>query len=164
MSAPADLTELLARVRALEDERDVIRTLHRYGHALDAGDEDAWVDLFTEHGTFSASGRDPGHTTFSIRGREELRAFVAGHSRPPHGHHQHHVAEPLVTLDGDTATCRSTMFVVMDHEQRPVLRVFGRYEDRLERGDDGAWRFTARVAAIDAMQAGLPPLVGAMSA
>jgi ketosteroid isomerase-like protein len=164
MPAPPDLCEVLSRLRALEDERAVIRTLHGYGHALDRGDEAAWVDCFTAAGTFAASGRDPAHTTFSISGRDELRAFAAGHSRPPHGHHQHHVAEPIVELDGDTATCRSTMFVVMEHEDRPVLRVFGRYEDRLERGADGVWRFAERVAAIDAMCAGLPPLVGAMGA
>jgi hypothetical protein len=164
MPAPPDPAEILARLRALEDERGVIRTLHRYGQALDRGDADGFVDCFTADGTFTAGGRDPAHTTFSLRGRDALHAFAGGHSRPPHGYHQHHVAEPVVDLDGDTATCRSTMFVVMEHEERPVLRVFGRYEDRLERGDDGVWRFAERVAAIDTMLAGLPPLVGAMDA
>lgn len=162
MSPEAQLAALAQRLTALEDERAVIETLHRYGHALDAGDDDALVDCFTDDGTFAAAGREAGHTTFAVRGRDELRALAQGHSRPPTGYHQHHVAEPVVTLDGDAARVRSTMFVVMDVDDVPVLRVFGRYDDTLRRCPDGRWRIARRVATIDSMRAGLPTLIGAM--
>ncbi len=164
MSPEAQLAALAQRLTALEDEREALRTLHSYGQALDAGDEDAFADCFTEDGTFTAGGRQPGHTTFALAGRDELRAFAQGHSRPPVGYHQHHVAEPVIALDGDTARVRSTMFVVMEADGVPVLRVFGRYDDTLRRCSDGRWRIARRVAAIDAMRPGLPALVGAMLA
>ena len=66
----------------------------------------------------------------------------------------------MIDVDGDKATCVSYLVVVMEHEDVPVLRVFGRYRDRLVRGDDGRWRFRERIAEIESMHAGLPPFVG----
>src|SRR5581483_2478195 len=37
-----------ARVRRLEDERDIVRTLYRYAQGLDYGPEQDFVDVFTE--------------------------------------------------------------------------------------------------------------------
>ena len=45
--------ELEARLdTALEAEREIVRTLHRYAHSIDYGDEAAWLDRFTEDGVF----------------------------------------------------------------------------------------------------------------
>jgi hypothetical protein len=149
---------LTRRLQALEDERAVIRTLHRYGHAIDAGDEEAWLACFTEDAVFRAGGRRSRETRFVVSGRDELRAFIAGHTRRPDAFHQHHVLEPLVTVDGAAAECVSGFIVVMEHGDRPVVRVFGRYHDRLVREPDGVWRFAERVAHIDSSRPGLPPL------
>lgn len=156
--------DLAARVQRLEDERDVIATLYRYGHAIDSGDEAAWLDCFTEDGTFTAAGRREGHTMFTVTGREELRRFIAGHTRRPYAFHSHCVVEPLVELDGDRAHCESYLFVLHEHEKVPVLRVFGRYSDDLVRNADGRWRFRLRSAAIDGMLRGLPAFVDGMPA
>jgi hypothetical protein len=40
-----------------------------------------------------------------------------------------------------------------------MLRVFGRYRDRLIRDADGEWRFRERVAEIESMNRGLPPFI-----
>ncbi len=151
--------ELEARLDRLEAEREIVRTLHRYAHSIDYGDEEAWLDCFTEEGAFDI--RSHAHQLKRlVSGRDELRAFIAGHTRAPERWHKHLLVEPLVDVTGpDTATCRSYLAVVMDHEDVPVLRVFGRYVDQLERGADGRWRFRERVAEIESMRADLPPFV-----
>ena len=58
------------------------------------------------------------------------------------------------------ATARSYFVVLVEHEDRPTVRVFGRYDDRLRREADGRWRFAERLATIDSVAPGLPPLAG----
>lgn len=154
----SDLRELQARLTVLEEERSIQRRLYAYGHAIDYGDEDEWVDCFTEDGVFDVRGRLPGHTALVVSGREALREFAAGHTRPPERYHKHLVIQPVIALEGDRATCTSYFLVVMEHEGRPVLRVFGRYRDRLVKEEGGRWRFEERVAEIESMRPGLPPL------
>jgi ketosteroid isomerase-like protein len=129
-------TDVEARLELLEAERAITRTLHRYAHSIDYGDEEAWVDCFTEDGV-----------------------FIARHTRAPELWHKHLLVEPAIDVEGDTASCVSYLAVVMEHDDMPVLRVFGRYRDRLERGDDGRWRFRERIAEIESMRADLPPFV-----
>ena len=157
------LTEILARLKALEDERDVLANLNRYGQSIDAGEEAAWVDCFTEDGNFVAQGRRATHTGLDVTGRAELTAFIAQHTRRPYLFHLHCIVEPIIVVTGDTATADSYLFVVMEHEKAPVLRVFGRYHDDLVRCADGRWRFKRRAATIDSQLAGLPPFVDGMA-
>jgi ketosteroid isomerase-like protein len=139
----------------LEAEAAILRTLHRYGHAIDAGDEAAWVDLFTPDGEFRVRGPGdaPGYT---ISGRAELAAFIARHSRRPEAFHEHVVVQPLIEVDGDRATCVSRFFVIVMDGPQPVVRAFGTYHDSL--AFDGTWRFVVRRAEIDAAAPGLAPL------
>jgi ketosteroid isomerase-like protein len=155
----ADRDDLLRRLALLEDERAIVRRLHAYAHAIDYGDEEAWVDCFTEDGVFDIRSRHAHQLKKLISGRAELRDFISRHTRAPERWHKHLLVEPLVTVDGDTATCDSYLAVVMDHEEQPVLRVFGRYRDTLDRGADGKWRFKVRVAEIESMRRDLPPFV-----
>jgi len=150
--------ELLARIEALEAERAILRTIFACAAAIDAGDEEAFVACFTVDGEFEASGASRDATTFRIRGEAELAEFLAGHTRPPERRHRHVVAEPIVEVEGDEATCRSYFMVVVEHEGEPVLRTFGRYEDRLRREGDGTWRLQRRSAELDSLRPGLPPL------
>ncbi|MBI2867130.1 MAG: nuclear transport factor 2 family protein [Chloroflexi bacterium] len=53
------------RVAALEkrldhydSERSIIRTLHRYCHAIDYGPPEAWADCFTEDGAIEVQRRN----------------------------------------------------------------------------------------------------------
>ena len=152
--------DLEARLELLEAERGVVRTLHRYAHAIDYGDEQGWVDCFTEDGVFDIRSRHPHQPKRVVSGRAELTAFIAGHTRAPDLWHKHLLVEPVVEVTGvDTATCRSYLVVVMEHADEPTLRVFGRYCDRLVRGDDGRWRFRERIAEIESMRADLPPFI-----
>ena len=133
--APDGADDLATRLRRLEDEAGIVRTLHRYGHAIDAGDEATWVDLFTPDGQFRVRGPHGGYT---ISGRDELAAFASRHSRRPEAFHQHVVTQPVIEVDGDRARCVSRFFViVMDGDRARSVRTFGTYRDELERGEDG---------------------------
>jgi hypothetical protein len=159
----SEMADVRTRLTALEDQRDVLANLHRYGQTIDAGDEAGWVDCFTEDGNFTAKGRRATHTGLDVTGRAELQAFIAEHSRRPYAFHLHCIVEPIIAVDGDEATADSYLFVLMEHEGAPVLRVFGRYHDDLVRCSDGRWRFRRRAARIDSQVAGLPPLAGGMA-
>lgn len=150
--------ELLARLSALEAERDVLRNLYRYGHTIDVGDADGWVDCFTEDGIFQASSPRPEYPPFRVQGRPALREFIDQHTRPPGLWHKHLLIEPLIDVDGDRASVRAYFVVVVEHNGRPTVRVFGHYEDDLRLEDDGRWRFADRHAFIDSVAPGLPPL------
>jgi hypothetical protein len=58
-----DVEQLRSRVRLLEDERAILGTLHAYGHAIDYGDEERYLDLWTDDAAFDARGRAPGDVT-----------------------------------------------------------------------------------------------------
>jgi hypothetical protein len=45
----------------------------------------------------------------------------------------------------------------MDHDDVPIVRVFGRYIDRLRREADGRWRFVERQPYLESIKEGLPP-------
>jgi hypothetical protein len=155
----ADLEHLERRVARLEDEHAVLRRLFAYGHALDYGDEEAWSNCFAEDGVFDIRGRLPGRPREVVSGRSALRAFASRHTRAPELWHKHMLVEPVIAIEGDTAHSDSYFAVVMEHEQAPLLRVFGRYRDRLVREADGEWRFAERIAEIESMRAGLPPFI-----
>jgi hypothetical protein len=98
-----------------------------------------------------------GRLTRLVSGRAELREFISRHSRAPELWHKHLLIEPLITIDGDTATCTAYFAVVMEIDGEPALRVFGRYLDRLVKEADGCWRFGERIAEVEAVRPG-PPL------
>src|SRR5262245_30705100 len=99
--APTLVERMAGRLQALEAEGGVRATLRRYGHALDYGAEDDWVDCFAarahyevrQRGAETAAGTGPGGAgTAAVRsydGRDELAAFAARHTRAPERFHKH---------------------------------------------------------------------------
>lgn len=150
--------DLLARVEQLEAERDILHTLYRYGHTIDVGDDVGWAECFTADGVFATHPRFEGYKPYRISGREALTDFVAHHTRPPGLWHKHLLIEPLIEIDGDEASVQSYFAVLTEHDGEPIVRVFGRYIDRMRREADGRWRFAERNAHLEALKPGLPPL------
>ncbi len=160
----AQVADLAARVRSLEEERAVLSSLYRYAHAIDYGDEATWVDCFTPDGVFDLhymgdSPQNPrkGFGTPHAHGRrfagkEELAMFVANHTRAPIKWHKHVLVEPMITFDPDFQRARvRSYFVRIDNENGArEIWAFGRYIDDMVRGQDGRWRFKERKVETEA--------------
>jgi len=92
------------------EERLAIRRLkHEYCHAVDAGNYDEWVALFTEDGTFERDGAAP------IEGRRALREMITGEFDESFEYTAHVVTNPVIDIDGDVATGR--WYVTLVYEQ-----------------------------------------------
>jgi hypothetical protein len=159
----AHVADIEARLKELEAERAVLSTLYRYGHAIDYGLEGEWVDCFTEEGEYDLRYRtgllhrpaDGGVATENgviYRGRDQIAAFVAGHSRAPDKWHKHLLVEPAISLSPRSATCTSYFVRVDERDGQSVIVAFGRYLDRLVPCADGRWRFEQRIAEIETLQ------------
>ena len=153
--AGRDPAEVAADVALLMAERAVLGTLYRYGHSIDYGLEQDWLDCFTADGAFDVRYRVGTRPSRRFEGRDALATFVAAHSRAPQRWHKHLLFEPMVEVDGDRASARS-YFARLDasDDGTPFVRAFGRYLDELVRGPDGEWRFAERIAEVEAVAAG----------
>jgi hypothetical protein len=148
----ADLNDILARLERLEAERDILSTLHRYGHSIDYGREADWVDCFTEDGVFdtqyATKPGEPGFGSARFEGRAALAAFAAQHPRAPAALHKHLVQSPLFEIRGGEAEVTSYFELLLARDGARQIFAFGRYLDKLVRCPDGRWRFKLRTAEI----------------
>jgi uncharacterized protein (TIGR02246 family) len=139
------MSTLEDRLRLLEDERDILKTLHAYGYAIDYGHEDEFLDCWTDDAVLY-------WPTKTMRGRDQLRDAFRAHTHAPAVYHKHVIVEPRVRIDGDRATVES-MFARLDaYPEGPQIKSYGRYLDMLVRSGDGRWRFVERRAEAEAMR------------
>ncbi|BBZ62195.1 nuclear transport factor 2 family protein [Mycolicibacterium monacense] len=116
--------------------------LYRYAELVDAGDFDG-VGLLLARGSFAGvAGAGPIAELFAATTRR-----YAEHGNTPRTRHL--VLNPIVDVDGDTASARSTFCVVQATETVPLQPiVVGRYHDTFARDGDG-WHFTAREVDVE---------------
>lgn len=121
---------------------EITELLYRYAELIDAGD-------------FDGVGRLLGRGDFmGVVGAEKIAALFATTTRrfPEHGNTprtRHLVLNPIVDVDGDIATARSTFCVVQRTETvllAPI--VVGRYADAFSRDEDG-WYFAERRVDVE---------------
>jgi 3-phenylpropionate/cinnamic acid dioxygenase small subunit len=134
---------------------EITELIYRYAELLDAGDFDGVGELL---GRASFGGPD----TPAVSGAESIAALFATATRrfPDTGSGRHRadpgtpktrhlVLNPIVEIDGDTATARSTFCVVQATERIALAPiVVGRYYDSFARDRDG-WYFTERIADVE---------------
>lgn len=145
------------RVQALEDERSILNTMYTYGHSLDYGYEDQFLDCWTEDAFLDWGGAQ-------LRGHEELRGGFRLHTHAPDFYHKHFMAEPRIVINGDTATVDS-MFARLDaFDEGPGILAYGRYLDKLVRCEDGKWRFVDRRAETECLGTAPAKIAGAVDA
>ena len=104
------IAALEARLRALEDERDIARLIASYGPLVDAGAPEV-ADLWVEDGVYDVD-------EVYLAGRAQIAAMVASdpHQSWIRGGCAHVVGPPHVTVEGDeaVAVCHSLMVVRED--------------------------------------------------
>lgn len=151
------LEALELRVRLLEDERDVLRTLYAYGYAIDYGYEQEFVDCWTEDAVLVWGKTDSRELAqFPVRrleGREAILGAFRGHTHAPELFHKHVLLQPRIWIDGDRARVECSFERVDESPEGPVLRSFGVYRDELVRCPDGRWRLSLREAEVENMVA-----------
>ncbi len=136
-----------ALLQELLDEREILRLMHRYTHALDYGLDEEYVALYTEDGVFDVIHKD-GTSWHREEGHEQIRAWVATYPKPPAQRRKHLVLSPVITVTGDTAHAESYLFCLKG-DAYPDLYIFGRYVDELVRVD-GRWLLKERRAEVEA--------------
>jgi ketosteroid isomerase-like protein len=144
-----DLESLERRVALLEEQAAIIDVLYRYAYAIDYGDEQMFADCFTDDAVWEAQNAVNG-SVMRNAGRDELRRFAEGHTRPPELYHKHLMVEPRVQIDGAsaTSTCYFALLVGAPGGL-PEVVTFGRYVDTFRRNGDGSWRIANRRAEAD---------------
>jgi 3-phenylpropionate/cinnamic acid dioxygenase small subunit len=133
-------------VEAREQIRDAIA---RYAHCVDGGRFDELVELFTPDGVLEVEGEPP------RRGREEIKAFVAGAGRglateTGASRIRHHIGSVVIEVASrEHARARCYFLAVTDRG----VDHWGRYRDELVRSSD-QWRFARRQVRTDAAAPG----------
>ena len=131
----------------MSDAHEAIRNLlGRYCELMDAGDFPGLAQLFAdatladEHGNVFATGADEIRTMW-----ERQTHLYDGKPRT-----RHVTANPVIAVDGDSATCTSSYVVFQGTDALPLQPIVtGRYADTFARDGDDRWRFTQRRYAID---------------
>jgi uncharacterized protein (TIGR02246 family) len=135
--------ELEERLRRLEDLQEIHQLFVDYGHHLDAGDLDAYADLFADDGELLLG------PVARASGRDEIKAVMAKALAGSSDNSFHVISSPRVSLDGDTATSE-VMWTVVERgdDGKPYLGMIGRHVDDLVR-ERGRWRFGRRKGYVD---------------
>ncbi len=127
------------RLQRLEDIQAITELKAAYCNGADGGwdrpshDCDAVAALFVEDGVWDA-GKDIGRG----EGREAIRALFKSFQRWPFAFHR--VSNPIIKVDGDTATGEWHVQVAITMDEGQDMWAGGIYRDQFVRTPDG-WRF-----------------------
>lgn len=131
---------IVQRLRAVEDELEIIRLISSYGLAVDAGDGQRAAGIWTERGVYAAdSSVWTGRAEIAeMLGTDKQQKFIGEGSA-------HIVGVPHIRLHGDTAvaTCYSKVFIRTDDGFKTFRVAANRFE--LVRTKDG-WRTSCRTS------------------
>jgi uncharacterized protein (TIGR02246 family) len=123
------------RFQDLADRSEIERLLVDYGRYLDAGNFDAFAELFAENAELLLG---PG---MRASGREEIRLMMSTRLQYRVGKVFHLITSPVVLIDGDRATAETMWTVAVDDAAQPgriAVTGLGRHRDDLVR-DEGRW-------------------------
>lgn len=103
-----ELAELLRRVRALEDERDIARLIASYGPRVDAADADGSAALWAADGYYDVEG-------WRMNSSDDVARMVgsASHRELVAGGCCHFLGPAVVTVTGDTAVAVCESLVLL---------------------------------------------------
>jgi ketosteroid isomerase-like protein len=136
---------------SVEDKLDIIELLAAYSHTLDNGDDEGWVQLFTEDAVWESfvKGTDQPNTRWE--GQDGIRKFAAA-MRANQGTTQvRHmkINTIFVELTAETARIRSNGLLTSQAvSSRPTVALTGIYAETLKKTPRG-WRIQHCVLHID---------------
>jgi uncharacterized protein (TIGR02246 family) len=137
-----DLADLAARLRRLEDERDIAQLIASYGPAVDAGDAAAAAKLWADDGVYDVDG-------WRMEGRAEVHAMVssAAHQKLVAKGCSHFLGPCVVSVTGDSAVavCES-LLLLRDGDGYRVWRATANHFE-LQRIED-RWQITTRTSRV----------------
>ena len=134
---------LEARVQRLEDLLAINQLFIDYGEHLDAGDFDAYAQLFAEDGEVRLGPM--GKAT----GRDAIKELMVRQLSANVGTTFHIISSPRVTLDGDSATATVMWSVAVTGDDGLArLSMVGHHIDVLTRTSEG-WRFQRRKGVMN---------------
>jgi uncharacterized protein (TIGR02246 family) len=140
-----ELADLAARLRRLEDDRDIRQLIASYGPAVDAGDPEATARLWATDGIYDVDG-------WRMEGRADVHAMISSQA------HQklvakgccHFLGPCVVTGTGDeaVAVCES-LVLVRDGSEKGAYRVWRAtaHHFALRRIDD-QWQISIRTSRV----------------
>lgn len=163
-----EISDLMSRLRALEDERAVHNVMVKYGFAVDAGDAEAAMSLFTEDTVYEVgsvgSGLNDGRTgSLIMKGRDAVGDMVLGDGHQSLLPNCAHTIGPFtVEVDGDKA--HAIGYSRIYHRQGDETRLFrlGMNEWHLVR-QDGKWLIHRRLSQVIGEKAGQEVLARAFT-
>ena len=143
--AVTSMTSNAAGTSYAEDRAAIEDLQARYLFAMDFGDPDLYVTLFTEDGILDVGSGE-------IRGRRAIRDVIAkmpnsrtseNGLRPASG--RHNISNIVVKVNGNKAVARAYWFHYSNNnpERRGVFSGYGHYEDEMVKAN-GQWLFTKR--------------------
>ena len=138
------LEALADRIRHLEDMDEIRRLYVDYGQHLDAGDLDAYAELFTRDAKLRLT------PVLRADGRSEIRRVASTAVQPSHrGQGAVHVlGAPRINIEGENASGDCVWAAVSLTDDGTSRVIVGRHIDELSR-EDGRWRFKSRKGILD---------------
>jgi uncharacterized protein (TIGR02246 family) len=137
-----DVDDLLARLRALEDERDIRQLIASYGPAVDAGDAEVAAGLWASDGVYDVDG-------WRMESRADVHAMVtsAAHQKLVARGCCHFLGPCVVTVTGDSAVALCESLVLLrDDDGYRVWRCTANHFAL--RRVDGRWQIGVRTSRI----------------
>jgi ketosteroid isomerase-like protein len=139
------LDRLAARVQVLEDKDAIWGLFMEYKRHLDARDFHSYASLFTQDAVWVGNlGKATGPAEIEALLVRTMEVYPSDRERT-----HHMVMNPVVDVDGDTATALSNWgYVTRSETDAPVFEMLGHYVDELVRTSEG-WKFHRREAYSD---------------
>ena len=137
-----------ARVREWLDKLAIRELIERGMRYVDDRAGERLAELFDEDGVMQLAG--------AVFDRDAIRSMGVAGPRPQWTEPgellkqpatAHFSSNPVIELDGDTATAETDMIALSrDESGRARVTMVARYRDRLRRASDGRWLITNRTA------------------
>jgi hypothetical protein len=113
MDTEARLLALETRLRAAEDQLEIIRLLNTYGPLVDSGESEAAAALWTAGGGYNFSGGISGGTRLEAPAELVAMYETEGHKGLVAAGVSHFTGTPRITVSGDAAEAVGYSFVVL---------------------------------------------------